>query len=306
MPPLDAEAAGAALARAGVAVPASSLAIERRDDRWLARLPDGRLAWFPASESGRRGLETESRVLRLLAERCAFRVPRVLLSTAEFELRDQVPGAADPWGLFERVKADPAFARRIGRSLGLMLADQHTAFAAVDVAGWLLRRTAWPFPAGKVRAALPGVVEDHSLLASIDRVLDRYEELSVGEDDRVLVHGDLGLHNIAVDPETGEVAGLFDYGDAAWTDRHHDFRYLLFGPGEDAMLDAAIATYEPIAGRTIDRARVALLNAVSAISFLADRAGHPPGARPAGRTLAEDLAWVRDASDRALASGSAG
>jgi len=43
----------------------------------------------------------------------------------------------------------------------------------------------------------------------------------------------------------------------------------------------------------IDRSRVRLYNAACAISFLAFRRGVPPDARSCGRTLAEDLRWVR-------------
>jgi hypothetical protein len=43
----------------------------------------------------------------------------------------------------------------------------------------------------------------------------------------------------------------------------------------------------------IDRGRVRLCNAASAICFLAFRRGVPPEERSCGRTLAEDLRWTR-------------
>ena len=111
----------------------------------------------------------------------------------------------------------------------------------------------------------------------------------------MLVHSDLGLHNIAVDPRTAEVQGVFDYDGAAWADRHHDFRYLVFDRKGDDMLEAALEVYEPAVGVQLDRARIRRLNAACAISFLAFRCGTPPEARSCGRTLAEDLDWVRHA-----------
>src|SRR5262245_57461182 len=110
-----------------------------------------------------------------------------------------------------------------------------------------------------------------------------------------LVHTDLGLHNIAVDPKTEDVVGLFDYDSAAWADRHHDFRYLLFQETEDTVLDAALAAYEEAIGRRLDRDRIRLYNAGCAIGFLAYRAGTAPDARSCGRTLAEDLSWTTGA-----------
>ena len=111
----------------------------------------------------------------------------------------------------------------------------------------------------------------------------------------MLVHGDLGFHNIAVDPGTDELLGVFDYDSAAWADRHHDFRYLVFGDDDESVLDGALEVYEPAMAVRIDRSRVRLCNAACAISFLAFRCGVPPEARSCGRTLAEDLAWVRAA-----------
>jgi aminoglycoside phosphotransferase (APT) family kinase protein len=127
-------------------------------------------------------------------------------------------------------------------------------------------------------------------------MLDAYERVAVGPDDRVLVHGDLGLHNIVMQGD--EVAGVFDYDGAAWTDRHHDFRYLTFLWEREEMLEAALAVYEPAVGRKLNRARIELYNAACGASFLASRGDAAADERPAGRTLAEDLGWVHGALAR--------
>lgn len=105
----------------------------------------------------------------------------------------------------------------------------------------------------------------------------------------------VGLHNLAFDPETDTVNGIFDYDGAVWADRHHDFRYLLFDVSREDMLDAALAVYEPATGRKLDRGRIRLYNAACAISYLAFRSGTRPDQKSCGRTLAEDLRWVRTA-----------
>jgi aminoglycoside phosphotransferase (APT) family kinase protein len=117
----------------------------------------------------------------------------------------------------------------------------------------------------------------------------------VQTDDRVLVHADLGLHNIAVDPVTADVRGVFDYDGAAWADRHHDFRYLIFHFAHEEALEAALAIYEPSVNCALDRTRIRLYNAACAIGFLANRSGVPAHEKSCGRTLAEDLSWVHNA-----------
>ena len=206
-----------------------------------------------------------------------------------------MPGRHDAWGLFERCKRDYGLAQRVRRSLGAILAEQHRAIGEAEVTGWLPRRVAWPEGGDWIRERLPGVVDDVDLVVIMGRTIERYEAVVVGAGDRVLVHGDLGLHNLALDPETDAVDGIFDYDGVAWADRHHDFRYLVFDVGREDMLDAALGVYEPATGRTIDRDRVRLYNAACAICYLAFRLGIPSDQQSCGRTLVEDLRWVRTA-----------
>lgn len=292
---MDATAACGVLAEAGVQIAPGRVRVEPRDNRWAAHLPDERMAWFPMNAAGAQYLAREARVLELLAARCHFAVPRVLFaSPAGWQLRRMVSGVCDPWGLYRRTRQDRGLARRTGQSIGAILAAQHAAVQAADVAGWLPEGPPWPEPLEVIRTNLPRVIDDAAMLRRIGHALSRYEAMEAGHADRVLVHGDLGFHNLALDPATDAVCGVFDYGDASWSDRHQDFRYLVFPEGADeAELDGALDAYEPIMGVRLDRSRIRLCNAACAIGFLAHRAGAPPNARPCGRTLAEDLDWVQ-------------
>jgi aminoglycoside phosphotransferase (APT) family kinase protein len=128
----------------------------------------------------------------------------------------------------------------------------------------------------------------------------RYEAAlhATPEDDRVLVHTDLGLHNVSIDAGTLMVRGVFDWESSCWADRHLDFRYLTFDLSHDALLDAAITAYEVATGRRLSRTRVHLYNAACAIGYLAFRDGIPADVVWCGRTLEEDLHWTRHAIAR--------
>ena len=190
----------------------------------------------------------------------------------------------------DRYGAGPA----IGRALAILV-EQHTRLASADVAGWLPARVAWPEPGDQVRSRLARVIDDPKLVGRLDRVFRAYEQVAAQADDRVLVHGDLGLHNIAVDPVTAEVRGVFDYDGAAWADRHYDFRYLIFHSTHEEALEAALAVYESAIQRRLERNRIWLYNAACAIGYLANRCGVPAHEKCCGRTLAEDLSWVHSA-----------
>jgi hypothetical protein len=291
--------AAALLSAAGVACSSEEIGIISRDERWAVPIGRERIAWFPASELGSKRLAVERRVLSLIAERCSFQTPRlVFVSPRGFDIRQMVPGQCDPWGLYHRCKADSKLAQHIGQAIGALLAEQHTRIGEADVAGWLPLRVRWPQAGDRIREGLPLVVDDGGFIRAMEEVIDLYEAVPVCADDRVLIHGDVGFHNLALDAQSDTVNGIFDYDSAAWADRHHDFRYLLFDVGrEDAedMLEAALSVYEPAAGRSVDRNRVRLYNAACAISFLSFRAGTPAEERSCGRTLAEDIRWVRAA-----------
>jgi hypothetical protein len=286
-----------ALASAGVLLPVAEIALDAHDNRWLARLPQQRLAWFAASDEGRAQLITERRVLALVASRCTFRTPRVLLEdpTGDFDVRSMVPGNADPFGLYAAICKDEEVAGCVGSDIGAMLAEQHTRIRPSDIESWLPNRPYWPEPRAWVCERLPSVVNDAELIAAADDILVAYESVAAAEDDRVLAHADLGVHNMSFDPVSHRVQGIFDYDGAVCADRHHDFRYLLFDNDSTALLDSAISAYEPVVGCTIQRERVYLYQAACAVTFLAFRIGKSPEDPWCGRTLAEDLKWSRHA-----------
>jgi aminoglycoside phosphotransferase (APT) family kinase protein len=287
----------AALVKAGFSHDARVLELHSREDRIAVRMPHDRMAWFPSNEEGRALLTKDRRVLRLLERYCRFSAPRVLYEDeAGWDLRALVKGAVHPVGLSERIVGDSAFARAFGEDLGRILAEQHARIPPAELAGWLPTVPNWPRPDDLPH--LVEVIDDPSLLARIDQALQRRAESRQGLQDPVLAHADVGLHNIAVDPVSYRVVGLFDYEGAVFGDRHHDFAYMAFPSAKEPMLEGARVTYESATGVEIDRDRVRLLNAVAAIGFLAFRHGHSPDETWCGRTLAQDLAWTKDALER--------
>jgi aminoglycoside phosphotransferase (APT) family kinase protein len=258
------------------------------------------MAWFPKNQNGLKRLLREARVLGLIARHCRFQVPVVIhQSPAGWQLRQPVPGAVDPFPIYGRVKTDAGLAKAIGTAMGRVLADQHCNVPVSELSGWLPSRPSWPPPKSEISRDLARVTDDADLIGQCLSLIDRYLDAESAVRERVLTHSDFGFHNLVFDDTRKAIVGAFDYDDAALTDRHYDFRYLLLDIENDALLDAAVTAYVAAGGRPIDRRRVALFNAASAIGFLAFRAGFGPDEKPAGRTLAEDLAWTRLALDRA-------
>jgi hypothetical protein len=299
---LTPEIACEALATAGLQLTPGDLGVEAREERWLVRLPGQRLAWFAQSEAGRLRLVRERRVLRLVEAHCRFSVPRLQFESADgrFDVRTMVPGNAEPWAVFARARDSTEAATQIGAAIGAILADQHAAVPSEQLDGWLPHRPEWPEQRRWVRERLPGVIDDVRLIADADAVMAMYEGAPVADSDRVLVHSDVGFHNLGIDARSLFVHGLFDYDGAACADRHHDFRYLLFDVDRYDLFDAARRVYEPLVGRAILRDRAELYNAACAVTYLAYRLGAHPEQRSCGRTLAQDLRWSRHAISRVI------
>jgi Ser/Thr protein kinase RdoA (MazF antagonist) len=240
-------------------------------------------------------------VLDLIARHCACAAPRILIaSDAGWDVRTLVEGPFDPFAVYHRVNADAGFARKVGQGLGDIFVQLHTAIPREALAGgWLPARPAWPQPLAWQQQRLPRVTDDAALIDRALKLLARYEAAEKPVGGRVLAHTDLGFHNAVIDPQSGAVAGVFDFDSAAHRDAHHDFRYLLLDQTDETLLEAALSVYEAETGAAIDRERVRLFNAACAVAALAFRAGSAPDAAPAGRTLAEDLRWTSMALARA-------
>ena len=294
-PTLSAIEVAELLHQAGLKIAPEAIRVEPREERWVAHLPDDRILWLAMSEQGRDQLRTERKVLQLLEAQCAFTAPRLLYESADgqFDVRSKVPGLVDPWRFYRLLHQDTAFAAQTGAAISKILIEQHTQIQAQQTEGWLPSTVSWPEPPTWIRDRLPRVIQEVGLLREIETILGEYERLQVEAVDCVLVHSDIGLHNLAFDPDTLTVQGIFDYDGAAWADRHHDFRYLVFDFDRSEVLESALAIYEPAIGVRLSRQRIYLYNAVCAFSFLAYRLGTPEDEKSCGQTLAQDLRWSR-------------
>ena len=68
----NAAAVTAALASVGLAIDPAEITLLARDNRFAARLPGHRIAWFPTDPHGRQRLAREARALALIERHCSF------------------------------------------------------------------------------------------------------------------------------------------------------------------------------------------------------------------------------------------
>ncbi len=286
--PVSPETVSAALrSLAGLTIPPGEVRLERRHDRWIARLPDNGLALVVDNASAAARLAREAKLLRLLGSRVSFGLPSVLFDGPSLQVRALVPGAQIGGEGHERDFAARPQAMRLADDLGGALGQLHRALtreeaeefgpACVDI-----------LPSGDVlRARLEGKLPDRATASAFGRLLGLYSAYEPRAEDIVLAHGDLWAGNMAVDPDTGALKGLFDFDDAGLADRHLDFMY--FHSFGDAFTRRALAAYAAEAGQSASWEQVAVYHAVAAFAALADIHG-----KGEHHLLQRRLDWVRD------------
>ena len=282
-----------ALAEAGYVADGAPLRPGFRSWRWLALLPGGRIAHLADGPEAVARLGRERALLDLLARRVSgFAVPAVehVSPDGRLQVRRMVDGTEWPGDEGrERVLAASPAGRRFAGGLGRALAELHGSVTpaeaealGVPMRGWLSRAAA------DLRGRFPGGLPEPALEPVLDAVLEAYAALDKEDRGPVLTHGDVGLHNMALDPETGRLLGLFDFEEAALDDRHADL-YGLHSYG-DAFVEQALDAYAAAAGVRPSARRAALYHLLGAFEALA-------GALATGdpEWVARRLRWVRGA-----------
>jgi aminoglycoside phosphotransferase (APT) family kinase protein len=271
-PPISGETLARVLAKElGLVVAPEEVHLEHRYWRWVVRLPGDLIAFVAGSTDAASQLARERGVLDLLRERVTFATPSIIYCSGDnrLQVRRMVSGiqiAGEP---------EPAIVPRLARDLGRAFAELHGAIDADACrALGIGRGRALPSPV-RLEARFAGKPMESHVADALAILLDRYRQLDVPPQDVVFTHGDPWGGNLAVDPDTGALNGLFDFDEMGFDDRNIDLRYLSsFGTGFEAR---ALKSYEQASGKTPSARRIGLYHMISAFDALADalEAGEP-------------------------------
>ena len=282
-----------ALAKAGYAADGAPLRPEFRSWRWVAVLSGRRIAFFADDPQAAERLGRERALLELLGRRVRhFAVPAVehVSPSGRLQVRRMVEGTEVPGGYGrDRALGASAVGQRFANELGRALAELHGSVtpAEAEALGLPTREPFRP-AADQLRRRLRGRLPDPALESVLDAAMDAYAALDEEDVGHVLTHGDVGLHNLAVDPGAGRLVGIFDFEAAALGDRHID----LYGlhSYDDAFVGRALDAYAAESGARPSERRAALHHLFGAFEALANELerGDP-------YWVDRRLRWVHDA-----------
>jgi aminoglycoside phosphotransferase (APT) family kinase protein len=200
--------------------------------RWVAHLPEQRIAFVADTENARQRLARERQLLQLLAGRVHFRVPRVewVDSQGNWDIRRKVPGEAGLTLTYtkhhQRILDEPAMAQRTGQRFGLILGELHSVITPEEARQLAPSEPPLATSIERTRVNVAIGIDDTVLQAQVQEIFARFDALEIRDNEVVLVHGDLGSHNVAFAPATSEVLGVYDFDAIACVDRHWDCKYL--------------------------------------------------------------------------------
>jgi aminoglycoside phosphotransferase (APT) family kinase protein len=283
----------------------------------LAVADDGgsRELYLKASPDGRaRGLPTEARLQAVLHARTSIPVPEVLGVTDDHEERPTpyylmraLPGEAVAYERVGRLGDDAL--RRLARETGEYLAQLHSVpaverFGHVRHDGPALTDERPDGDPANLTVGDPCEEWPTSLRDYVDRELDRHadsrfsdltpglqrwfetgiDELD-GPFDPVLGRNDHGLHNLLLDPQTGEITAMLDWGYTLAVPAAFDFEFAVY------LYSGAFLAGLPDVPDRRDRVREAMLSGYRATD--PDRGAAVSTPEP----LYEALAMVRIMND---------
>ena len=209
-----------------------------REWRWVALLPD-RVIFTAKDADAWRRLELEAEVITRWRAALGSCVPSVTMRDAlkRTQIRERVEGLVgrDVEHLVfgtrrELTDADryqetcplSTAGSRLAGDLGRTLAKLHRALTVHEAIAMGLGRSA-----PRLGDAIEDTLRRHVKSPLLEQALASARSwLSTRTSDDVVVHGDPHLHNLAVDPTTGALRGLFDFDEIAIADRARDLSYL--------------------------------------------------------------------------------
>jgi aminoglycoside phosphotransferase (APT) family kinase protein len=257
----------AGLGDLGLCVPAGQMTPQWREWRWVMRIGAGRICYFAESECARRRLERERQLLCAVEGRVLCKIPGVLavsndgrLQVRRMILGDQVQNRESQVGTSKGWEP-------IAETYGVAIASLHRAIDPSEATAFIQARPEnLPYPAEQLRPLADRWIRDAGLARVVNGILDAYAAIRVAAQDRALIHGDLIADNLVFDRSTSRFIGMFDFAEAAVTDRHLDLKYIhSFG---SRFAERLMDRYESEAGIPLDRQRPAIYHIASAVSHL--------------------------------------
>ncbi len=167
---------------------------------------------------------------------------------------------------------------KIIQQLAAFLYELHTALPAAKGREFGIKEVSVLDTIHKIATRLEKVKNiDKNIVKLAYHVENLCKKIKPQEHEITVIHGDLHKRNMAFDPVTKKITGIFDFDQLQINDIHKDFRsfYKLRPYNRDFFATLAQA-YEKLSGRKLDRWRIALYALVEELNHVLDITDQTP------------------------------
>jgi aminoglycoside phosphotransferase (APT) family kinase protein len=104
------------------------------------------------------------------------------------------------------------------------LYELHSALNSEEIKSLELVKTDWPWSLEKLETYQPHISANADMLEIFDTIIQMYKDAIEEPLKQTLIHNNMNLKNIIIDPLQGQLRGIIDFSDAALDDYGFDLR----------------------------------------------------------------------------------
>jgi serine/threonine protein kinase len=174
------------------------------------------------TEQGVALLDREVQLLKMLQGKVTAAIPVPLHYENNFLVYKKIPGS--PLIAYTFYRLGNKQQSKLVFDVAQFLSQLHTALTPEEIASLNLKKSDWPWSFEKLQAHRHYFDDKKDLADVFDSIMKIYEEEAVVPFQPTLIHNDMSIKNIIVDPLTGQLRGVIDFTDMAFDDLNLDLR----------------------------------------------------------------------------------
>jgi len=167
-------------------------------------------------------LEREVQLLKMLQGKITTQIPMPVVYESNFLVYKKIPGSPLISYLFYHMS--PKKQMKLASDVAQFLHELHIACDESEIKKLGFEQTDWPWSPEKLQAQRHLLADKEEMVAVFDGIMQIYEQACQQPQYKSLIHNDMSMKNIIVDPLTGLLRGVIDFTDVAYDDFGFDLR----------------------------------------------------------------------------------
>ncbi|MBP6869339.1 phosphotransferase [Candidatus Babeliales bacterium] len=174
------------------------------------------------TEDGIALLAREAKLLKMLQGKITTRIPEPVVYEDNFLVYKKIPGS--PLFSYMFYHLGKKQQTKLIFDVAEFLVQLHQALTPAEIESLGLAKTDWPWSVEKLQAHRHYLQDHQEMLEVFDNIVKMYEVQAGLPFQQALIHNDMSMKNIIVDPLTGQLRGVIDFTDVAFDDPCFDLR----------------------------------------------------------------------------------